>query len=144
VRGGRCRPFAALGDREVRQRVETARAWGVPLSTLDGRPTEQLHEHFDAEGNFIGSTVVSVPGWTSDDRAWALGLTEYEATRCPRGHNLAESLDKEWKWIPDPPVVCFACVALDNTVKAYENHPEHRAMLHSLHKVPRPKPKKRR
>lgn len=116
----------------------------MPLSTFDGEPVEQLHEHYDADGNHTGSTVVTVPGWTSDDRAWALGLSIREAAQCPRGHDLTESLDYGWKWEPQPPAVCFACAALEGSVKKHEKDPHARAMLHSLRKVKRPKPKKRR
>jgi len=45
----------------------------VPLPTFDGEPVEHLHEHYDPDGNLTGTTVVTVPGWTADDRAWALG-----------------------------------------------------------------------
>ena len=114
------------------------------MPVFDGEPTEELHEHYDAEGTFTGSTVVTRPGWTDDARAWALGLAEREAAQCSRGHDLTESLDDAWKWLPLPPAVCNACVALDSAVEAHKTDPRHRAMLHSLQKVPRPpKPKKR-
>ena len=65
---------------------------------------------------------------------------------CPRGHDLAESTNYDVMWVPQPPVVCFACLALDDAAKAHENDPRHRAMLHLLVKKPRPKrsPKRRR
>ena len=111
----------------------------MPLSTFDGEPTEHLQEHYDAEGNPTGSTIVTVPGWTDRDRAWALGLAEREAAQCPRGHHLPDSLDDQWQWVPDDPYVCLACVALDAAMKAHEKDPDHRAMLHTLTKKPRPK-----
>lgn len=46
-------------------------------------------------------------------------------------------------WQPQPPVVCLACVALENAGKKHEKDPRHRAMLHPLKKVPRPKRKRR-
>lgn len=67
-----------------------------------------------------------------------------EDLQCPREHDLTESLDDQWKWVPQPPAVCLACAALDAAVKATEKDPHHRAMLHRLKKVPRPKPKPRR
>jgi hypothetical protein len=117
----------------------------VPLPTFDGEPVEHLHEHYDPDGNLTGTTVVTVPGWTADDRAWALGLALRESAECPRGHDLTESLDYDsWKWVPQPPAICFACAALEATVDKHKKDPHARSMLHSLHKVPRPKPKKRR
>ena len=118
----------------------------MPLSTFDGEPTTQVHEHHDADGNLTGTTVVTVPGWTDEDRAWALGLALREANQCPRGHDLAEALSDEWKWVPDLPLVCNACEALGASVKRAEKDPRHAAMLHRLTKVPRPKrskPKRR-
>ena len=114
----------------------------MPLSTFDGEPT--VHEHYDAAGVLTGTTLV--PGWTDEDRAWALGLALNEANRCPRGHDLVESLSDDWRWVPDLPLVCNACVALDAAVKRTEKDHRHRAMLHRLTKVPRPKrskPKRR-
>ena len=73
-----------------------------------------------------------------------MALSMREAAQCPRGHDLTESLNYEaWKWVPAPPAVCHACVALDGAEKKHEKNPHHRAMLHSLHKVPRPKPKRK-
>lgn len=76
---------------------------------------------------------------------WALGLAKREAHRCPRGHDLAESLDPEWKWVPLPPLVCNACVAEQASAEKHQNDVRARAMLHRVQKVPRPpKPKKKR
>jgi hypothetical protein len=112
----------------------------VPLSVFDGEPT--IHEHYDPDGNLTGSTVI--PGWSDMDRAWALGLALREASQCPNGHDLAESLDYEFMWIPELPLVCLQCVSLENAIKAHEKDPRRRAMIHRLKKVHRPKPKKRR
>lgn len=77
------------------------------------------------------------PGWADDDRAWALALAEREATQCPRGHDLTESLDERWLWQPNKPAVCLACLALHEDIRAHEKDPQHRAMLHTVSKVPR-------
>lgn len=116
----------------------------MPIDVFDGEATEELHEHYDAAGEFTGSTVVTRPGWSEVARAWALGLALREDAQCPRGHDLTESLDEQWKWEPQLPYVCFACVAHEAAVKRHEKDPYHRAMLHTLKKVPRPKPKPRR
>lgn len=112
----------------------------MPLSTFDGEPT--VHEHYDPDGNLTGTTVI--PGWSDDDRAWALGLSLRDANRCPRGHDLTESLDYEsWKWIANDPAICWACVVEHDSMKRNEKHNYRAAMLHSVHKVPRPKRAKR-
>lgn len=116
----------------------------MPLDVFDGEPTEELHEHYDPDGNLTGSTVVTRPGWSDDARAWALALSLREANQCPRGHDLAESLDPAWKWDPLPPAVCNACVAEGASIDKHQKDPRHRAMLHIVKKVPRPQPKKKR
>lgn len=119
----------------------------MPLSTFDGEPQEQVHEHYDAEGNATGTTVVTIPGWSIEDQAWALALQLREAAQCPRGHDLSESLaadSNEFLWQPNPPIVCKACVGLEQSVKASEKHEHRRSMVHSVKKVSKPKPRKRR
>ena len=113
----------------------------MSVPVFDGESTEELHEHYDPDGNFTGSTVVTRPGWSDDARAWALGLAMREAAQCHRGHDLIESLDYDFMWKPRLPSVCFACVALEAEVKKHEKDPHARAMLHSFEKVPRPKRK---
>ncbi len=115
----------------------------MPLSVFDGEATQELHEHYDPDGNLTGTTVVTRPGWSDDDRAWALGLALHEAYRCPRGHDLTESTDPAWLWHAADPLVCLACVALDNAVDKYKDNPHRRAQLHSVKKVPRPQKKRR-
>lgn len=123
----------------------------MPVDVFDGEPTEELHEHYDPAGNLTGTTIVTRPGWSDEARAWALGLSLRQAHLCPRGHDLVDSLaiddngDPVWKFVPDLPLVCFACEAMDTSVEKHAKDPRHRAMLHSVHKVPRPpRPKKRR
>jgi len=107
---------------------------------MDGEPT--IREHYDADGRLTGTTVV--PGWTDEDRAWALALTLREANRCPHGHDLTESLDTEhWRYEPEPPAVCNACLVLNAAVTSYEKDPRHRSMLFAVTKrtrVKRPQP----
>lgn len=110
----------------------------MPLSTFDGETSQELHEHFDPDGNPTGTTVVSRPGWSEDDRTWALALTLRDASHCPGcGGDLAETTDYDYRWVPEKPVVCFRCVGSQAAVKATEKDPWHRAMLHPVKKVPR-------
>lgn len=119
----------------------------MPLSTFDGEATVELHEHYDAAGNLTGSTVVTRPGWSERDRSFALGLSMRQAAECPRGHGLAEQLAPDaadWLYVPDKPITCQACVALDAAAKAFEKHPEKHAMLHRVKRVRKPTPRKKR
>lgn len=103
-----------------------------------------MHEHYDPGGELTGTTIVTRPGWSDEDRMWALGLAEREASQCPGcGGDLVETLDYEFKWVPQPPSVCLRCVGLQTARKATEKDPYHRAMLHTVKKVPRPKRKRR-
>lgn len=116
----------------------------MPLSIFDGEPSEELHEHYDADGNLTGSTLVTRPGWADMDRAWALGLALREAGTCPGcGGDLAETLDPDWKWIPEDPAECFRCGAIHASQKAFEKDQRARSLLHGAKKVARKKPKKK-
>lgn len=118
----------------------------MPLSVFDGEDHIEVHEHYDPDGNLTGTTVVTKPGWSDENRAWALGLTLREANRCPGcGGDLHETTDPDYRWVPDTPITCLRCVGLSAASKATEKtDPHHRQILHTVRKVPRPKPKKRR
>ena len=83
--------------------------------------------------------MVTIPGWSPEDRAWALALALREAAECPRGHDLTESSHTDWLWKADEPLVCLACVALDAGMDRQKDSPIRRAQLHSVHKYPAPK-----
>lgn len=103
----------------------------------------EVHEHYAPDGTLTGTTVVTrEPLWDDDSRAWALALQMREDAECRRcGGDLAETLDYEWKWEPQPPVVCLRCVALAADRVAHEKHPERAGMIHMVAKKPRPKRK---
>lgn len=107
----------------------------MPLDVFDGEPI--VHEHYDADGNLTGSTVI--PGWSDDARAWALGLALREAHECPRGHFLPESSHTDWRWKADEPLVCFACSALNSEMTKHKDDKLLHSQLFSVHKVPAPK-----
>lgn len=117
------------------------------MSTLDGEPSQELHEHYDADGNPAGWTVVTRPGWSPEDRAWALGLALREATQCPHGHDLAEQLADDadqWIYVPTKPITCHACVASAAGVKKFEKHPDRHALLFGVERRPKPTRKRKR
>jgi hypothetical protein len=111
---------------------------------FDGEPSTQLHEHYDPAGTLTGTTVVTVPGWTDEDRAWALGLQLRDDHLCPRGHDLTDSTDERWRWVPQAPVVCHACVAVEQEAKRRAKDPDHRSMLFPVKKVPQRQPRPKR
>jgi len=118
----------------------------VPLPTFDGAPRREVHEHFDADGNVTGRTVVTVESeWTPEARAWALGLALREHVECRKcGGSLAETTDPGWAWEPDPPTVCFRCVALANAEKVQEGSPYRAGLIHHVRKKPKPKRRSRK
>lgn len=74
-----------------------------------------------------------------------LGLADREASECRRcGWDLHETLDYDWRWIPEPPAVCLRCAALAETEKAYQKHPQRAGLIYHVRRAPRPKPKPRR
>ena len=111
-------------------------------------PSTEVHEHYDADGNPTGTTVVTRPGWDEDSRAWALALALREDNECRRcGGDLVETLDYErWKFEPLPSAVCLRCLALVQSRETHQKHPEAAGMIHLAVKKPRPprrKPKRR-
>ena len=82
-----------LDSRTTRDRVKTARAWGVSPDRFEGWEPRELHEHFDADGNpcraadACTTVVTREPEWTDHSRELALRLTDYEARICGCGCN---------------------------------------------------------
>lgn len=113
---------------------------------FDGAPHLEVHEHFDAEGNPAGRTVVTAESpWTAEARAWALGLTLREHADCRRcGGSLTETTDPAYAWEPSLPTVCFRCVALANSEKSQEKSPYRAGLIHHVHKKPKPKRRSRK
>lgn len=74
-----------------------------------------------------------------------LGLALREASECRRcGGDLGLTTDWQWKWVPQPPIVCLRCVALHVDEHDHRDHPQRSGMIHRVTKVPRPTPKKRK
>lgn len=68
-----------------------------------------MHEHFDADGNLTGRTVITRESmWDDESRGRALRLAEYEASLCPCGCGLPAAIATS----PSPMVVdTFTCYA---------------------------------
>lgn len=74
-----------------------------------------------------------------------LGLAMREAAECRRcGGPLHETTDSEAAYVPQPPVVCFQCVALAKSEKDFHDHPMRAGLIHRAAKKPKLKPKRRR
>lgn len=74
-----------------------------------------MHEHFDAENNLIGTTVVTRESpWDDASRGRALRLDEYEASfcTCGCGQPLAIARDPDQIFMVDE-LTCYARRALD-------------------------------
>lgn len=53
---------------------------------FDGWSPREVHEHFDADGNFTGQTIVRhEPLWDDADRARAIELYDFDRGQCPCG-----------------------------------------------------------
>jgi len=73
-----------------------------------------------------------------------LGLAMREAGECQRCHgDLGETTDYNWRWLPQPPIVCLRCAALQASEHNAAKHPQRGAMIHHVTKRPRPQRKKR-
>lgn len=73
-----------------------------------------MHEHFDAEDNFTGSTVITRQAeWDDESRELAMADSYLDAKACPGcGNDLEVSLQPGHSWDVDEDTVCYACAAL--------------------------------
>jgi hypothetical protein len=74
-----------------------------------------VHEHFDADGNLTGTTVVTrEPEWDDQSRGRALRLAEYEDGMCGCGCNQPVSVayDKTQVFVVDK-FTCYAGRAME-------------------------------
>lgn len=119
---------------------------GISLRRFDGWEPRQVHEHeYDETGRLIRTVVVRESEWDDDERAWMLGLALREDGECQRcGGDLHETLDYDYKWEPQPPLVCLRCLALAGDRQQYAKHPDRAGMIHRVTKMTRPQPKNRK
>lgn len=74
-----------------------------------------------------------------------VGLAEREAAACQRcGGDLVETLDYDFQWVPQPPLVCMRCVGLHVSQEAHAHDANSHSMIHLVTKRPRPTPKSRK
>lgn len=88
--GRRPKIGAGIADsRQARSHLKVARAWGVSPRRFDGWEPDEIHEHYDAEGNLTGRTrVIREAEWNDEARGRAIRLAEYEASLCLCGCGL--------------------------------------------------------
>ncbi len=102
---------AGLADSfQSRRRLQTAREWGASPREFDGWTPQEVHEHFDVEGNLTGTTVVTrESAWDDVSRGRALALAEYEASLCPCGcgQPMEKAHDPKSVWVVEK----FTCMA---------------------------------
>ena len=91
---------------------------------------EEVHEHYDADGNFTGRTVVTRGSlWDDNSRARAMRLYEHNNAicRCGCGLPYAVSHDPDQPFIVDSEV-CYAGRQLakvrEDETKKHENDPK--------------------
>lgn len=110
----------------LRREVEAAARWGISLKRLNGwEPAEVTDHEYDEAGRLVRSTTRREVEWDADERAWALALIEYEASKCPGcGGQWSEttSPDAEYGWHVPPPIRCHKCTALAAAQEGDERH----------------------
>lgn len=82
---------------------------------FDGWTPREVHEHYDADGNPTGTTVVTrEPLVNDDDRAQVLALDEFDAARCPCGcgQPIEEASDPRRAFVVED-YTCHARKAID-------------------------------
>jgi hypothetical protein len=116
-------------DPTLRELLQAARAWGVPLSTFLG--AKRVTVHFYAEGGRLVRSETETE-WTKDDREAALALMAYEADLCPGCGGWLEETTKpenEEKYRPKVIGLCHRCVALEQASGLKKNHSHPDALL---------------
>jgi hypothetical protein len=116
---GRDRPFLRAryaGSPELRRERAAARAYGVSRKRLLGWEPTERHEHFDAEHNLIGYTIVTRDvEFDDDEQAEVIAYEEMLDNQCPGcGGQLDETTDPdmEGEYVGSPPTRCFRCDAI--------------------------------
>lgn len=97
---------------EERDRLELALALGVSEKRLLGWEPAERHEHYDAAGNFTGSTVVTRESeWDSGERARLLALKLHDRQVCRCGFH-ESVIDQDLGVMPGVRV-CPVCAGVD-------------------------------
>jgi hypothetical protein len=83
-----------------RRQLEAAIDHGVSLSKYLGREPSERHDHFDADGNLTGYTIVTRESeFTDSDRDHVAALAEVRANECPKcGGPLDQTTDAHVAW----------------------------------------------
>jgi hypothetical protein len=87
---------ALVIDGEQREVLTLARTLGVSAKRLLGWEPTERHEHFDADGNLTGVTVVTREAeWDDFERERLIGLAVYERGVCACGFHESVASDRE-------------------------------------------------
>ena len=87
-----------------------------------GSETSETHDHYDADGNFTGRTVVTrEPEWDDEQRDIALELADYRRNvhhAC--GTHISKAMDDTvLRDVGVTKVVCLDCKRIDEARKAF-------------------------
>lgn len=93
-----------------------------------GWEPEEVHEHYDAEGNFTGRSVVArEPEWDDEQRAIVFGRIDYDAhvhQRC--GNHVGRAMDPSLNRLVDRvEFECLDCQAIDAARRKYHEGRKH-------------------
>ena len=120
-----------MAERLVRQpaerdRLTLARTLGVSPRRLLGWEPEERHEHYDADGNLTGYTLVTRESeWSDDDRRRLLALAQYEAELHTCGFHWSLLEDPDNVFMPQHRV-CPVCKGSDR-FQRIQDHADHKA-----------------
>lgn len=65
-----------------------------------------------------------------------LALAMREAAECRRcGGDLTETTNYDYRWDPEPPIVCLRCVALHTQEHDYRDHADKAGLIYQVKRV---------
>lgn len=100
----------------------------MSLRRFNGWEPEQVHTHYDAEGQITGRTVVTVePEWDDEQRNLALEILSYESKLCPGcGGHMSHSFDPEvGRDVQHRHARCLDCKAIEEVRAAHHKSAGH-------------------
>jgi hypothetical protein len=131
--------------------VQAAFKLGISPKRFEGWEPKQITTvvEWTEDGKPLKWVTETEREWTQDERDDVLALLDYEAHLCPNGHFLPESgaheadpanPEGEFLYQTSFPVVCFACEAVERSLKAAHKHPhlKDRNLLYATRRIERP------
>ena len=86
-------------------------------------------------GRLVEAVTTEEVEWDDDQQGWMIALANLEADKCPGcGDRLTETTKPDTEYIPNPPLRCHKCTALEIGIEKHRSSPHPHALLHTATK----------